>query len=76
MVGQCKNIPSNSTSAYCQACSNMDFGSLEKVFKHTTELTKETEKWKSHRVIVVVGTGLSMPDTPATPLHRRRNKFL
>ncbi len=64
MVGQGKKVSSNSTSAYCQARTNMDFESLDKIFKHTTRLTKETEKWKLHRVIVVDGTGLSMPDTP------------
>ena len=65
MVGKLKKIPSNSSSAYCQARSNMDFESLDKIFNHTTQLTKATEKWKSHRVVVVDGTGLSMPDTPA-----------
>jgi len=65
MVGKLKKIPSSSSSAYCQARSNMDFESLDKIFNHTTQLTNKAEKWKSHRVVVVDGTGLSMPDTPA-----------
>ncbi len=65
MVGKLKKIPSSSSSAYCQARSNMDSESLDKIFNHTTQLTNKAEKWKSHRVVVVDGTGLSMPDTPA-----------
>jgi len=65
MAGQCKKLPSSSSSAYCQARSNMDFESLDKIFNHTSSLTNKTEKWNSHRVVAVDGTGLSMPDTPA-----------
>jgi hypothetical protein len=42
----------------------MDFECLEVIFNHTIDLTKKTEKWKCHRVVVIDGTGLSMPDTP------------
>ena len=65
MIGKLKKMPSDSSSAYCQARSNMDFESLEEIFNHTSHLTNKTEKWKGHRVVVVDGTGLSMPDTTA-----------
>ena len=64
MVGKHKKIPSNSSSAYCQARSNLDQESLDKIFNHTCSLNTKGEAWKSHRVVVVDGTGLSMPDTP------------
>lgn len=65
MVSKFKKIPSNSSSAYCQARINFDSDSLKKIFNHTNNLHAKGKDWKSHRVVVVDGTGLSMPDTPA-----------
>ena len=65
MVYKLKKMPSNSSSAYCQARLNFDIDSLKKIFNHTTNLHSKGEDWKSHRVVVVDGTGLSMPDTQA-----------
>ncbi|MBL4759932.1 MAG: hypothetical protein JKY80_03645 [Mariprofundaceae bacterium] len=55
-----------STSAYCQARKNLDKTSLESIFKHLSQrLSKAASKTRlqGRRVIVVDGTGLSMPDT-------------
>jgi len=55
-----------STSAYCQARKNIDETWLESIFKHLSkQLSHATCKTRlqGRRVIVVDGTGLSMPDT-------------
>jgi len=55
-----------STSAYCQARKNMDETWLERIFKHLSkQLSHASHKTRlqGRRVIVVDGTGLSMPDT-------------
>jgi hypothetical protein len=60
--------PSSSTSGYCQARQKFKESDLENVLAHTTQqlVQRDTEKsLQDRRVIVVDGTGLSMPDTPA-----------
>lgn len=59
--------PSSSTSGYCQARQKFKESDLESVLAHTTQqlVQRDTEKGlQDRRVIVVDGTGLSMPDTP------------
>jgi len=65
MALKSKDIPSSSSSAYCQARSNLDISSLESIFTNTSQLNYKSDKWNGHRVVVVDGTGLSMPDTQA-----------
>lgn len=58
--------PSSSTSAYCQARKNLDASSLEKILQHTSSSLKfeaDPEYLNGRRVVVVDGTGVSMPDT-------------
>lgn len=60
--------PSASTSAYCQARNKLEPGALENILAHTSRTLQQRGRqrlWKGHRVIVVDGTGVSMPDTPA-----------
>src|SRR5574337_282336 len=58
--------PSASTSAYCQARNKLDRGSMQRILQHTSEYLQERGRrrwWKDRRVVVVDGTGVSMPDT-------------
>lgn len=60
--------PSASTSAYCQARNKLEKSSLEAILEHTADrLQKKGRRdgWKDRRVVVVDGTGVSMPDTEA-----------
>lgn len=60
-------MPSASTSAYCQARSKLNSAGLQRILKHTTEQLQHwgrRRRWKDRRVVVVDGTGVSMPDTP------------
>ncbi len=61
-------LPCSSTSAYCQARIKLDQESLEEILRHTSarlqQLT-DTGRLNGRRVIVVDGTGVSMPDTEA-----------
>ena len=73
-VARAKGVtrPSSSTSAYCQSRQKLDARELETILKHTTDrLEHQTThlRWHGHRVVVVDGTGLSMPDTPANQEH-------
>ncbi|MBL4760992.1 MAG: IS4 family transposase [Mariprofundaceae bacterium] len=55
-----------STSAYCQARKNLDKTWLESIFKHLSKQLSSAvckTRLQGRRVIVVDGTGLSMPDT-------------
>ncbi|MCH8228193.1 MAG: IS4 family transposase [Proteobacteria bacterium] len=59
--------PSASTSAYCQARAKLPLSELEKILTRTDNTLHDqgrSERWKGRRVVVVDGTGLSMPDTP------------
>jgi len=58
--------PSSSTSGYCQARQRFKESDLESILAHTTQQLAQRDTGKSlqdRRVIVVDGTGLSMPDT-------------
>lgn len=63
-----KSLPSSSTSAYCQARKRLDISTLDSIFQHTSDylqaMPKAPTRLMGRRVIVVDGTGLSMPDTP------------
>jgi len=59
--------PSSSTSAYCQARLKLEEKDLQSILAHTaSQLTQQETVKRLHdrRVIVVDGTGVSMPDTP------------
>ncbi len=59
--------PSSSTAAYCKARQRFPTENLEHILDHTTtELQRhiKAQRLNGRRVIVVDGTGLSMPDTP------------
>ena len=61
-------LPSSSTAAYCQARKKLDLPSLEAILRYTaTQLQgrPDRKRLKGRRVVVVDGTGVSMPDTPA-----------
>ena len=61
-------IPASSTSAYCQARSKLEESVLMNIFKHTAKRIDDMPErgfLKGRRVIVVDGTGVSMPDTSA-----------
>ena len=51
---------------YCQARNKLSSDSLASIFEHTTEQLQAmsgSEKFHSRRVVVVDGTGVSMPGT-------------
>ncbi|MGJ8676248.1 MAG: hypothetical protein ACSHX0_01890 [Akkermansiaceae bacterium] len=61
-------LPASSTSAYCQARKKLGQSELMDILKHTSSrLDSMTERGflKGRRVVVVDGTGVSIPDTPA-----------
>lgn len=61
-------LPASSTSAYCQARSKLGLSELMNIFKHTAKRIDEMPGrgfLKGRRVIVVDGTGISMPDSAA-----------
>ncbi len=63
-----KTLPSSSTSAYCQARIKLDQESLEEILQNTSvrlQQTNDTGRLNGRRVVVVDGTGVSMPDTEA-----------
>jgi len=67
---QCKlPRPSSKTGAYCRARQRLAHSLVLAVFHHiVTELERRVSNhrlWLGHRVLVVDGTCLSMPDTPA-----------
>lgn len=67
-ASQSRAAPSASTSAYCQARSKLDVDTLQNIVLHTGETLQDhgqDDRWKKRRVVVVDGTGVSMPDTPA-----------
>jgi len=58
--------PSSSTSGYCQARQRFRESDLESILAHTTQQLAQRESGsglQNRRVIVVDGTGMSMPDT-------------
>ncbi len=71
----------SSTSAYCQARANLKESELQDILNHTAEQLDndaESGRLNGRRVVVVDGTGLSMPDTPANqavwPQHKNQKK--
>lgn len=59
-------MPSSSTAAYCKARKNLAEADIRSIFEHTTGLLKDkprTSRLDGRRVVVVDGTGVSMPDT-------------
>ena len=61
-----KKLPSSSTAAYCQARKKLDMPSLEAILEHTSQHLQSnanSARLNGRRVVVVDGTGLSMPDT-------------
>jgi hypothetical protein len=61
-------LPASSSSAYCQARKKLIAGELMKILDHTVlNLDSMPERGFLHdrRVVVVDGTGVSMPDTKA-----------
>jgi hypothetical protein len=60
-------FPSSSTASYCTARKKLDIQTLSDVFDSTARYQRaipETGRLNNRRVIVVDGTGVSMPDTP------------
>lgn len=59
-------FPSSSTSSYCTARKKLDIQTLAEIFDHTAghpEGGAQIGRLNGRRVIVVDGTGVSMPDT-------------
>lgn len=65
-ASQSLTLPSVSTSAYCQARSKIQEADLQSILSHTSQaLAKYSAKndLQNRRVVVVDGSGISMPDT-------------
>ena len=62
-------MPSSQTGAYCQARSRLPQKDLDQAHERLAEQLAAGPQtrgcWKGHRLRVIDGTGLSMPDTPA-----------
>ena len=61
-------VPSSSTASYCTARKKLDEQMLSGIFEHTAarlDRMPEAGLLSNRRVVVVDGTGVSMPDTPA-----------
>ncbi len=61
------SVPSSSTAAYCKARQKLDLSELEAILCHTSlQLAQSvhSSRLNNRRVVVVDGTGVSMPDTP------------
>ena len=61
-----KSLPSSSTAAYCQARKKLDLPSLGAILEHTSkqlQTKSDVSRLNGRRVVVVDGTGVSMPDT-------------
>jgi len=60
-------VPSSSTASYCTARTKLDEQMLSAILDHTADQLEdlpETGVLNNRRVIVVDGTGVTMPDTP------------
>ena len=60
-------VPSSSTASYCTARKKLDEQMLVEIFEHTADRLDKMPVaglLNNRRVIVVDGTGVSMPDTP------------
>ena len=62
-------LPDTNTGGYCKARNRLDGRRLRKLHRLVAQrLERDVHKeqlWEGHRVKVVDGTGVSMPDTPA-----------
>lgn len=61
-------MPSPSTASYCAAHKKLEENTLSQIFEHTTRWASSTNAsgtLNGRRVVVVDGTGVSMPDTAA-----------
>ncbi len=61
-------MPSSSTASYCAARKKLDENTLTQIFQHTTHWASSSNASRAlngRRVVVVDGTGVSMPDTAA-----------
>jgi len=61
-------LPASSTAAYCKARQKLDSSDLAAILMHTARQLKSRANpslMNGRRVIVVDGTGVSMPDTPS-----------
>lgn len=59
-------LPSSSTAAYCQARDKLPTSSLQSILRHTSRQLQTMTDIKcffKRRIVVVDGTGVSMPDT-------------
>ena len=66
-----KPLALSSTAAFCQARSKLDLPSLVTILQHTANRllnTSDHERRNGRRVVVVDGTGVSMPNTTANQL--------
>ena len=64
LKGNCP--PSSSTAAYCKARKRLPIEDLEQILTHSADIDREagrSDLCQGRRVVVVDGTGLSMPDT-------------
>ena len=59
-------LPSSNTASYCNARSKLPIEDLQRIDRHVAASMEQVgagDTWHGHRVIVVDGTGVSMPDT-------------
>ena len=62
------SMPSSSTAAYCQARAKLDEPLMAELAAHSGEVLEafgRDSRWHDRRVVIVDGTGVSMPDTSA-----------
>ena len=65
-VANDKKMPSSSTSAYCQARKKLKLSELKNIFAHVVKKAEQIDikgSLNGRRVVVVDGTGVTMPDT-------------
>lgn len=60
-----EKLPSSSTAAYCKARQKLDQSTLDSILSHTSDIqdVADPDRLNGRRVVVVDGTGVSMPDT-------------
>jgi len=62
------DLPSSGTAAYCRARSKLSMSDIGAVHQHVVAAMQQlgaADTWHGHRVVVVDGTGVTMPDTEA-----------
>ena len=60
------SLPSSHTAAYCRSRAKLSRETLESIHEHTVNSMEDLgvdDHWHGHRVVVVDGTGVTMPDT-------------